>query len=427
MTFTIWNATARQIFNINNYLRTDDKDEFEDFDSVLRERYDNNEEQMKADYLASVLDKLKAQNYNRDYSYYSVWSYVLTGKTLEQISRDDLRILFDMLRQDVDEFEEVSSRHQYFGLMLSNIKKMKNKYPELRETNDYLTIFNYVRENLRHKEPIQPVIAPPAPETPKETTTPQMKTLGETIEEVKQKLKPVQTKGKRKRRNSYNGVKAKSFATLLQEEVVKYNETHSIKRDIIEDVCNYALNDKEQNPDKYFDDTEEQNNFMRKHEEFKQLNTSFGIMFMIPDDINLFRAKYEQGMRNVQALMRRNSQHEPQSDYVLTQFSSVNDINRFIDDIYTSERYKPFKINLNVACIFERIVRTRAEYTLNEFGDFGKTIFAPFVIKNEEDKQTFKKYLATRLSNYIDDVRLKSSAFTLIYRYHDKRDFKIFL
>ena len=218
MSFTIWNSSARQIFNISNYLSTDDKDEFEDFDSVLRERYDNNEERMKADYLSSVLDKLKEQNYNRDYSYYSVWSSVLQGRPLEQVSRDDLRILFDTFRTDTDEFEDASHKHEYFGLMVSNIRKMKNVYPELRNTNDYLTIFNYLRENVKHKAPFQPRIAPPVPESEsKEFETPKLKTLGESIEEVKQKLKPVQTKNRRKRRNSYSGVKTKSFTDLLQE------------------------------------------------------------------------------------------------------------------------------------------------------------------------------------------------------------------
>ena len=88
--------------------------------------------------------------------------------------------------------------------------------------------------------------------------------------------------------------------------------------------------------------------------------------------------------------------------------------------VYDSEKYKPFKLSVNIACIFEREVkdkttkRSRNEYTLNVFGDFGKTIFAPFVIKNNEDKETFKKYLANRVSNYIDEVRLISSNFQLI-------------
>ena len=399
MSFTIWNASARQIFNISNYLSTDDKDEFEDFDSVLRERYDNNEE----------------QNYNRDYSYYSVWSYVLEGKTLEQVSRDDLRILFDTFRSNTDEFEDASHKHEYYGLMLSNIRKMKNVYPELRNTNDYLTIFNYLRENVKHKAPFQPIIAPPVPESEsKEFETPKLKTLGESIEDVKQKLRPVSTKNKRKRRNSYSGIRTKSFTDLLQEEVVKYNETHSIKRDIIEDICNYAIDDKERNPEKYFDAEEDQNNFKRKYALFQEQGDNFGIMFMIPDDMELFRDKYEQGMRNVRSLSRRDSQHEPLADYIITEFHSITEINRFIDDVYRSEKYKPFKISVNVACVFERIVRTQPEYTLNMFGDFGKTIFAPYIIKNDADKETFKKYLANRLSNYIDEVRLKSSDFQII-------------
>ena len=133
MTFTIWNASARQLLNINNYLTTDDKTEFDVYEDVLNE-HDGNEEKIKAEYLESVLTILKDRNYNRDYSYHSVLSYALEGKTLEQVSRDDLRILFDMLRNDTNEFEDASHRHQYYGLMLNNIKKMKNKYPELRNT-----------------------------------------------------------------------------------------------------------------------------------------------------------------------------------------------------------------------------------------------------------------------------------------------------
>ena len=113
--------------------------------------------------------------------------------------------------------------------------------------------------------------------------------------------------------------------------------------------------------------------------------------------------------------VRKNSQSEPLANYILTEFTSMDEIARFIDNIYNSERYKPFKISINIACVVERFAtKNGAEYTLNVFGDFGKTIFAPFVIKNEQDREEFKKYLANRLSNYIDDVRLVSSDFQLI-------------
>ena len=375
MSLTIYSASARKIFNINNYLHYSNNADFEDYTDVLRTRFNRDREQMKAHYLQSVLGILKERNYDRDYSYLSVYTYALEGRTLEQISKDDLRILYDMLRYGSDELEPVSNRTKYFGLMLKNLKGMKNKYQELRGTEDYLTIFHYARENIGKKQPFHPEVqheeapeeVPPAPEG--EHEEPLQASIIETEavppapevehEEAPEEApqEPVKPKDKRKRRNSYSG--GKSFHDLLQEEVIKYNETHSIKRDIVEDICDYAINDREQNPEKYFDNEEEQDNFKRKYDSFKEQANNFGIMFMIPDDMNLFRDKHEQGMRNVQSLTRRDSQHEPLTDYIITDFTSMNDINRFIDNIYDSERYKPFKISVNVACIFERIVRTR--------------------------------------------------------------------
>ena len=86
-------------------MTTDDKTQFDVYEDILNE-YDGNEERMKAEYLAAALDVLKERNYNRDYSYYSVLSYALEDKSLEQVSRDDLRILFDMLSRDTNEFED---------------------------------------------------------------------------------------------------------------------------------------------------------------------------------------------------------------------------------------------------------------------------------------------------------------------------------
>ena len=69
MTLNIFSASTRQIFNISNYLNIVNTDEFEDYETVLRETYHNDDtERMKADYLEIVLDILRERNYNRDYS-----------------------------------------------------------------------------------------------------------------------------------------------------------------------------------------------------------------------------------------------------------------------------------------------------------------------------------------------------------------------
>ena len=195
---------------------TDNKEQFDVYEDILSE-YDANEERMKAEYLASVLDVLKERNYNRDYSYLSVYTYALQGRTLEQVSDDDLSLLHNLLSRNVDDFDETTHQPRFFKTLMANIKRMRDKIPQIRNNNDYLTLYNYAREHIRHREPFQPIIAPPVPSPPKERAEPQISTLGESIEEVKQKLKPIKPKDKRKRRNSYSGGKAKSFNDLLQE------------------------------------------------------------------------------------------------------------------------------------------------------------------------------------------------------------------
>ena len=114
MTFTIWNASARQLLNINNYLMTDDKSEFDVYENVLRDEYDGNEEQMKAEYLTSVLTELRDRGYDRDYSYLSVYTYALQGRTLEQVSNDDLSLLHNLLSRNVDDFDETTHQPRFF-------------------------------------------------------------------------------------------------------------------------------------------------------------------------------------------------------------------------------------------------------------------------------------------------------------------------
>ena len=67
-----------------------------------------------ADYLASVLDKLKERNYDRDYSYLSVYTYALQGKNLEQVSNDDLSLLHNLLSRNVEDFDETAHVPRYF-------------------------------------------------------------------------------------------------------------------------------------------------------------------------------------------------------------------------------------------------------------------------------------------------------------------------